>query len=143
MVPRAYDFTISARARWRWATWTLSIDRMVLHCFDHFYLDAGYGQLHRASKIKSIMRKRNNHFPKTLQDNRGEFRWETYFVGGKQKRRKVRMLEGKDMNDNEFISANADAIWLTQEGHYEMLHEREIECIGIKGPPPAQEEDPF
>ncbi len=46
---------------------------------------------------------------------------------GKQKRRKIRMLDGKDFDYDEFIRANADDIWLKQEGHFEILHEREIE----------------
>lgn len=58
-------------------------------------------------------------------DEKGQFRWETYFVGGKQKRRKVRTVDG--MDPEEFIRLNADDIWLKQEGYFEILHERAME----------------
>lgn len=61
--------------------------------------------------------------PKLHYDDRGEFRWETYFVGGKQKRRKVRTVEGIDAD--EFWRQNADPIALLQAGEYELLHELE------------------
>ncbi|MCB1065425.1 MAG: hypothetical protein KDN20_21230 [Verrucomicrobiae bacterium] len=64
---------------------------------------------------------------KIHRDEEGEFRWETYFVRGKQKRRKIRMLDGKDFDYDEFIRANADDIWLKQQGEYEILHERQME----------------
>ena len=65
--------------------------------------------------------------PKIHHDEEGEFRWEAYFVRGKQKRRKIRMLDGKDFDYEEYIRANADDLWLAQHGEYEILHEREME----------------
>lgn len=83
--------------------------------------------------------------PKVLRDEKGEFRWETFFIRGKQRRRKIRMLDGKDFDYEEFIRANADDIWLMQHGEYEILHEREMERNrveqGVK--PEAKNEDPF
>ncbi len=61
--------------------------------------------------------------PKLRQDEKGQFRWETSFVGGKQKRQKTRMVDG--MNAEEFVRLNADDIWLKQEGYFEALNERE------------------
>lgn len=63
--------------------------------------------------------------PKLHYDEKGQFRWETYFVRGKQKRKKVRTVDGVDTE--EFIRLNADDIWLKQEGYFEILHEREME----------------
>jgi hypothetical protein len=60
---------------------------------------------------------------KVLTDKRGEFRFETYFVNGKQKRRKVRLIEGIPVE--EFIEMNADEIFLVQEGYYEILDARQ------------------
>jgi|TARA_B100001093_G_scaffold264281_1_gene252713 hypothetical protein len=57
---------------------------------------------------------------KTLIDNNGEFEWEYYFIGGKQKKRKVRPLE-----DYDFIEKNADDLFLAEHGFYEILHKRE------------------
>lgn len=36
---------------------------------------------------------------KIQTDAEGQFRWETYFVGGKQKRRKVRLMDGEPGDD--------------------------------------------
>ena len=60
---------------------------------------------------------------KVLTDQRGEFRFETYFVNGKQKRRKVRLIDGIPVE--EFIEMNADEIFLVQEGYYEILDARQ------------------
>ena len=43
---------------------------------------------------------------KTLIDNNGEFEWEYYFIGGKQKKRKVRPFE-----DYDFIEKNSDDLF--------------------------------
>ena len=63
--------------------------------------------------------------PRRLRDEEGEFRWETYFVRGKQKRRKVRMIDGIDAD--EFVRLNADDIWLAQYGLYDVIEERKVE----------------
>ncbi|MGJ8640570.1 MAG: hypothetical protein ACSHYA_14370 [Opitutaceae bacterium] len=63
--------------------------------------------------------------PKLHYDDKGEFRWETYFVGGKQKRSKVRTIDG--MDPDEFWRQNADPIAALQAGDYELLHELEKE----------------
>ena len=60
---------------------------------------------------------------KVLTDQRGEFRFETYFVNGKKKRRKVRLIDGIPVE--EFIEMNADEIFLVQEGYYETLDARQ------------------
>ncbi len=54
-----------------------------------------------------------------------DFRYETYFVRGKMKRRRIRLIDGLDAD--EWIRRNADDVFLVQEGYYEVLHEREIE----------------
>ena len=61
--------------------------------------------------------------PVIHHDKRGEFRWETYLVGGKQKKRKVRMVCGIDKD--EFIESHADDVFLQHNGYYEILHARE------------------
>lgn len=71
------------------------------------------------------MGKRKRRKPKLHHDDRGEFRWETYFVGGKQKRTKVRTVDGMDAD--EFYRRNATEIELVQDGRYELLHGREQE----------------
>ncbi len=81
--------------------------------------------------------------PKVLRDEQGEFRWETYFVGGKQTRRKIRMLDGKDFDYEEYTRANADDIWLKQHGEYEILHEREMERNRIEEGAEPENEAPF
>ena len=63
--------------------------------------------------------------PVMHHDKRGEFRWETYFIGGKQKRRKIRTVCGIDQD--EFIENHADDVFLQQNGYYEILHAREEE----------------
>lgn len=81
--------------------------------------------------------------PRLHCDEKCQFRWETYFVGGKQKRRKIRTVDGMDAG--EFIRANADDIWLKQEGYFEILHERELERNqAAEGGPGEEERDlPF
>jgi hypothetical protein len=65
---------------------------------------------------KRKKRKKIFHF-----DEKGQFRWEINFVGGKQKRRKVRTIDGIDVE--EFIRYNADDLFLKNEGHHEILNE--------------------
>ena len=60
---------------------------------------------------------------RVLADQHGEFRFETYFANGKQKRRKVRLIDG--MPVAEFIEKNADEMILVQEGYYEILDARQ------------------
>lgn len=62
---------------------------------------------------------------KILTDEHGEFRFETFFVNGRQKRRKVRLIDG--IPADEYIEKNADEILLVQEGYYEILRARETE----------------
>ena len=48
---------------------------------------------------------------KIQTDDQGQFLWETYLVGGKQKRRKVRVIAGERVDDmDEFLLRNADDI---------------------------------
>ncbi|MHA3774518.1 hypothetical protein ACXR0O_23585 [Verrucomicrobiota bacterium sgz303538] len=68
------------------------------------------------------MGKKKKNKRKVLRDERGEYRFETYFIGGKQKRRKVRLIDG--IPADEFIEKYADPIFLFQEGYYEILHAR-------------------
>ena len=62
------------------------------------------------------------------RDELGEFRWETFFVRGKQRRRKIRLIDGIPVD--EFIENNADEIYYTQERDYEALHRLEMERDG-------------
>ncbi len=57
----------------------------------------------------------------------GSFRIETYFVGGKMKKRKIPLIQGLPVD--EFIHQNADDIFLLEEGDFEILHEREVSRI--------------
>lgn len=52
------------------------------------------------------------------------FRTEIYFVRGKMKKRKIPLIHGLEVE--EFIRRNADDAFLMQEGHYDILHEREL-----------------
>jgi len=61
---------------------------------------------------------------RVLKDDQGEYRFEVFFVKGKQKRMKVRLIDG--MPVNEFVERNADDIFLLQSGQYEILHEQEM-----------------
>lgn len=61
--------------------------------------------------------------PKIHRDALGQFRWQLYFVNGKQRREKVRLIDGMEVDD--FIRKNADDAWLLQEGYYDILHERD------------------
>ena len=61
---------------------------------------------------------------KILRDDQGEYHFEVFFVNGKQKRRKVRLIDGIPVS--EFVDRNADDIFLLQSGLYEILHEREM-----------------
>lgn len=78
------------------------------------------------------MAKKRKRVPKIHRDEQGEFRWEVYFVRGKERRRKIRMLDGKDFDYDTYIRENADDIWLLQNGEYEILHEREMERKGLE-----------
>lgn len=53
------------------------------------------------------------------------FRTEVYFVGGKMKKRKVPLINGLPVD--EFIGRNADDVYLMQEGHWDVLHGREMQ----------------
>ena len=61
---------------------------------------------------------------KVLRDAQGEYRLEIFFVNGKQKKRKIRLIDGLPVD--EFVARNADDIFLLQEGMYEILHQREM-----------------
>jgi len=59
--------------------------------------------------------------PKKKSDN---FRTEIYFVRGKMKKRRIPLIDGLEVE--EFIRRNADDAFLVQEGHFDILHEREL-----------------
>jgi hypothetical protein len=61
---------------------------------------------------------------KVLREDQGEYRLEVFFANGKQKKRKVRLIDGIQVS--EFVERNADDIFLLQSGQYEILHEREM-----------------
>lgn len=71
---------------------------------------------------KKSGRKKNRK--KIFRDEHGEYRWEYYFVGGKQKKSKVRVVDGEDFDD-DYIRNNADDIWLHQNGMWDIIHERQ------------------
>ncbi len=56
---------------------------------------------------------------KIRRDHKGEFVFETYFIRGKQKRRKIYAVDG--IPADEFYERNADPITLLQDEEYEML----------------------
>lgn len=86
---------------------------------------------------KKKSKKRTFHY-----DDQGQFYWETYFVRGKQKRQKVRTIDGLD--PDEYLRRNASDIWLLQEGRYDLLHERENERNRPKSIAPGEHgEIPF
>jgi hypothetical protein len=62
-------------------------------------------------------------------DDQGPFIWERYFVGGKQKRRKVRLIDGERIDDpDEYLLRNADDIYLHQAGRWDLLEQRRLEA---------------
>ena len=69
---------------------------------------------------------------KVLRDEQGEYRFEVFFVNGKQKRMKVRLIDGIPVS--EFMARNADDIFLLQSGQYEILHEREMRRLEDQPP---------
>lgn len=71
------------------------------------------------------MGKKKKWKPKLHRDEEGEFYWQVFFVRGKERRRKVRTIDG--MGVEEFIERNADDVWLVQHGYFEILHAREEE----------------
>lgn len=52
------------------------------------------------------------------------FRPEIYFVHGKMKKRRIPLIDGLEVE--EFIRRNADDAFLVQEGHFDILDEREL-----------------
>lgn len=54
-----------------------------------------------------------------------DFRTEIYFVRGKMKKRMIPLNDGLPVD--EFIRRNADDVYLMQEGHWDILHEREMQ----------------
>ncbi len=68
-----------------------------------------------------------------------DFRYETYFVGGKMKRIRIPLIGGLPVED--FLRAHADDCFLAAEGYYELLHERQCERDGFPGA--AIEDDLF
>lgn len=86
---------------------------------------------------KRRRKRKGQRKPKLHHDDKGQFRWETYFVGGKQKRTKVRTIDGIDAD--EFWRQNADPIALHQAGEYHLLHE--LESSGVMESSQADDEE--
>ena len=59
---------------------------------------------------------------KIFKDESGEYIKETYFVKGKQKFRKIYVVDG--IPADEFYEQNADPITLLKNGDYELLHKQ-------------------
>jgi len=76
---------------------------------------------------------------KVLRDKHGDFRWEYYFVGGKRKRYKVRLIDGMDAD--EFEASCADPVTLLQMGRYDLLEQRSSEDTARRRPINWDEED--
>lgn len=67
---------------------------------------------------------------KIQYDKEGPFYYRTFFVNGKQRREKVRgfvVVDGKPVDRDEFLRANASEMDLYQMGDHELLYERECE----------------
>ena len=73
-------------------------------------------------------KKKSKKKPAVQTDAQGQFIWETYFVGGKQKRQKVRVIDGKPVHDiDEYLINNADDIYLHQTGRWDLMEQRRLE----------------
>ncbi|HBM14953.1 MAG TPA: hypothetical protein DD381_01165 [Lentisphaeria bacterium] len=60
--------------------------------------------------------------PKIRKDKKGEYILEKYFIRGKQKFRRIYVVDG--IPADEFYLNNADPITLLQDGEYELLFEQ-------------------
>jgi hypothetical protein len=58
---------------------------------------------------------------KILRDDQSEYQFEFFFVNRKQKRLKVRLVDGIPVS--EFVKRNADDIFLLQSGQYERMRQ--------------------
>ena len=77
----------------------------------------------------SMSRKKKKK-PKIQSDEQGHFVWETYFVRGKQKRRKERVtvIDGKIVDDlDEWLLVNADDIYLHQIERWDLIERRRLD----------------
>lgn len=70
------------------------------------------------------------------EKKRRKLEFMTIFINGKQKRvRRPPTIDGMDAE--EFISRNADPIWLHQNERWDILHEREMEEQRTLGKTPS------
>ncbi len=60
---------------------------------------------------------------KVFRDKHGEFKWEHYLIGGKQKKRKIRTIDG--IPKDEFMEQHADEITLLKEERFDLLHRKQ------------------
>ncbi len=73
-------------------------------------------------------------------DDQGHYVWENYFVGGKKRRskRRVIVVDGKVVdNTDEWLLANADDIFLHQTEHWDLIekHGQQPENQAVRPPP--------
>lgn len=89
------------------------------------------------------MGKKEKRKPKLHRDEEGEFYWQVFFVRGKERRMKIRTIDGMHVDD--FIEHNVDDVWLVQHGYFEILHQREEERDRMERQEreEAGSEDPF
>ena len=75
--------------------------------------------------------------PNIQSDEHGHFVWETYFVRGKQKRRKERVtvIDGKIIDDlDEWLLDNANDIDLHQMERWDLIERRRLDQISLDTP---------
>lgn len=77
----------------------------------------------------SMKKKKKSKKKGTIEtDAEGQFRWETYFVQGKQKRRKLRLIDGGSIVDiDDYLLRNADDIYLHQIERWDLIEQRRLE----------------
>ncbi|MGB6223436.1 UPF0158 family protein [Haloferula sp.] len=79
--------------------------------------------------------KKKKKQPKIHTDARGNYIWENYFVGGKQKRRRQRVtvIDGEIIDDlDEWLLTNANDIELHQLERWDLIHQRNLEEEGLQ-----------
>lgn len=65
---------------------------------------------------------------KIKKDANGSFVWQTYFVGGRQKREKVYLIDGQRVgNLDAYLLANANDIYLHQIERWDLIEQRRLD----------------
>lgn len=84
-------------------------------------------QAKKQAKTQKKTRSRKKKSAKIQTDKSGDFVWESYFVGGKQKRQKIRVIGGEVVRDmDEYLLRNADDMYLHQIERWDLIEQRRM-----------------